>query len=107
VFIRVPFKIWIIILTTEFDMTQSLFGPDNLSDGTQPQVNIYTDGGCDPNPGPGGWAAIVRWGDREWVLSGNDPEATNNRMELLAPAAALALLEGLLGRCQVAIYTDS
>ncbi len=88
-------------------MTQSLFGPDNLSDGTQPQVNIYTDGGCDPNPGPGGWAAILRWDDREWVLSGNDPDTTNNRMELLAPAAALALLEGLLGRCQVAIYTDS
>jgi ribonuclease HI len=88
-------------------MTQSLLGPDNLSNGTQPQVNVYTDGGCDPNPGPGGWAAIVRWGDREWVLSGNDPDTTNNRMELLAPAAALALLEGLLGRCQVAIYTDS
>ncbi len=88
-------------------MTQSLLGPDNLGDGTQPQVNVYTDGGCDPNPGPGGWAAIVRWADREWVLSGNDPDATNNRMELLAPAAALALLEGLLGRCQVAIYTDS
>jgi ribonuclease HI len=88
-------------------MTQSLLGPDNLSNDTQPQVNVYTDGGCDPNPGPGGWAAIIRWVGREWVLSGNDPDTTNNRMELLAPAAALALLEGLLGRCQVAMYTDS
>ena len=88
-------------------MTQSLLGPDNLSHGSPPQVDIYTDGGCDPNPGPGGWAAIIRWDDREWVLSGNDPDTTNNRMELLAPATALALLEGLLGRCQVNMYTDS
>jgi ribonuclease HI len=49
----------------------------------------------------------VRWQDREWVLHGNDPDTTNNRMELHAAAAALALLEGLLGRCQVNLYTDS
>jgi ribonuclease HI len=72
-----------------------------------PEVDIYTDGACDPNPGPGGWGAIIHWGDREWVLSGNDPDTTNNRMELHAAAAALALLEGLLGRCQVDIHTDS
>ncbi len=71
------------------------------------QVQVYTDGGCDPNPGPGGWGAIIRWTDREWVLSGNDPDTTNNRMELQAAAAALALLEGVLGRCQVRIHTDS
>jgi len=88
-------------------MSQSLFGPDTLSDGTPPQVNVYTDGGCDPNPGPGGWGAVIRWSDREWTLSGNDPETTNNRMELHAAAAALALLEGLLGRCQVDVHTDS
>ena len=88
-------------------MTQSLLGPDNLSHGSPPQVDIYTDGGCDPNPGPGGWAAIIRWDDREWVLSGSDPDTTNNRMELLAPATALALLEGLLGRCQVNICTPT
>jgi len=88
-------------------MSQSLLGPDTLSDGSPPQVDVYTDGGCDPNPGPGGWGAIIRWGDREWVLSGNDPDTTNNRMELHAAAAALALLEGLLGRCQVDIHTDS
>jgi len=88
-------------------MIQSLFGPDTLSDGTQPQVSVHTDGGCDPNPGPGGWGAIIRWGEREWVLSGNDPDTTNNRMELHAAAAALALLEGLLGPCQVDLHTDS
>jgi len=88
-------------------MSQSLFGSDTLSDTIPLQVDIYTDGGCDPNPGPGGWGAIIRWGDREWVLSGNDLDTTNNRMELHAAAAALALLEGLLGRCQVDIHTDS
>jgi ribonuclease HI len=70
-------------------------------------VEVYTDGGCDPNPGPGGWGAILRWGDREWVLSGNDPDTTNNRMELQAAAAALTLLEGLVGRCRVRVHTDS
>ena len=52
-------------------------------------VIIYTDGGADPNPGIGGWAAILRAGDREKVLTGNDPETTNNRMELKAAIAAL------------------
>ncbi len=88
-------------------MSQSLFGPDTLSGESSPQVDVYTDGGCDPNPGPGGWGAIIRWGEREWMLSGNDPDTTNNRMELHAAAAALALLEGLLGRCQVNLHTDS
>jgi ribonuclease HI len=78
-----------------------------VRDGPTPEVAVYTDGGCDPNPGPGGWGAILRWGDREWVLSGNDPDTTNNRMELQAAAAALALLEGLAGRCQVRVHTDS
>jgi ribonuclease HI len=88
-------------------MPQSLFGPDTLRDTIPPQVDVYTDGGCDPNPGPGGWGGVVRWVDREWTLSGNDPDTTNNRMELHAASAALALLQGLLGRCQVNVYTDS
>jgi len=79
-----------------------------LSPRGQPvHVEVYTDGGCDPNPGPGGWAAIIRLEEREWVLQGNDPDTTNNRMELQAATAALALLERLLGRCQVDLYTDS
>jgi len=71
------------------------------------RAQIYTDGGCEPNPGPGGWAAIIRLDEREWVLHGNDPDTTNNRMELQAAVAALALLESSLGRCQVELYTDS
>ena len=71
------------------------------------QADVYTDGACDPNPGPGGWSAIIRLPEREWVLSGNDPDTTNNRMELQAAAAALALLEGLLGGCRVDVHTDS
>ena len=82
-------------------MPQSLPDSDTLHDTIPPQVNVYSDGGCDPNPGPGGWGAVIHWDDREWLLSGNDPDTTNNRMELHAAAAALALLEGLLGRCQV------
>jgi ribonuclease HI len=76
-------------------------------DDMPPQADIYTDGGCEPNPGPGGWGAIIRWGDQEWVLSGNDRDTTNNRMELHAAAAALALLAGLIGPCRVRIHTDS
>ncbi|UCG23526.1 MAG: ribonuclease HI [Chloroflexota bacterium] len=67
-------------------------------------VTIYTDGGADPNPGVGGWAAILRAGDREKVLSGSDPSTTNNRMEL---TAAIAALEALTRPSQVALYTDS
>ena len=88
-------------------MTQRSSAPDTQNDGPLPEVAVYTDGGCDPNPGPGGWGAIIRLGEREWVLSGNDPSTTNNRMELQAAAAALALLEGLLGRSKVQVYTDS
>jgi ribonuclease HI len=88
-------------------MIQSSAVRDTQDDGPLPEVAVYTDGGCDPNPGPGGWGAIIRTGEREWVLSGNDPATTNNRMELQAAAAALALLEGLLGPCRVQVYTDS
>jgi ribonuclease HI len=70
-------------------------------------VQVYTDGGCKPNPGPGGWGAIIRFGNHEWLLSGNDPHTTNNRMEMQAAVAALGLLEGAVGRCQVELYTDS
>ena len=88
-------------------MSQSQNSSDTLSSLPLPRIEVYTDGGCDPNPGPGGWGTIIRWGQREWVLSGNDPDTTNNRMELYAAAAALALLAELLGPCQVSIHTDS
>ena len=67
-------------------------------------VEIWTDGGCKPNPGPGGWAAILRCRGVERTLTGNDPATTNNRMELTAAAAAL---ETLLRPCMVVLHTDS
>ena len=70
----------------------------------RPVVTIYTDGACEPNPGPGGWAAILRYGSREEILSGADPQTTNNRMEL---QAAISALEALNERSQVRLYTDS
>jgi ribonuclease HI len=70
-------------------------------------VTVYTDGGCDPNPGPGGWGAVIEHGDREQVLSGSERETTNNRMELTATIEALHWLEGSFGQCVVDLYTDS
>lgn len=67
-------------------------------------VEIWTDGGCKPNPGPGGWAAILRYGERERELSGAEPQTTNNRMELTAATMAL---ETLTRPCRVVLHTDS
>jgi ribonuclease HI len=67
-------------------------------------VEIFTDGACRGNPGPGGWAAILRRGAQEKELSGYDPDTTNNRMELLG---AIEGLKALKERCQVTLYTDS
>ncbi len=75
-----------------------------MAESTKDQVVIYTDGGSDPNPGIGGWAAILRFGKHEKVLTGNDPEATNNRMEL---TAAIRALEALKRPCTIDFYTDS
>ena len=68
------------------------------------RVVIYTDGACRGNPGPGGWAALMRSGDTEKVLSGAERETTNNRMELMA---AIGALEALKRSCQVRLTTDS
>ena len=67
-------------------------------------VHVHTDGACLGNPGPGGWAALLRYGARERELSGGDPATTNNRMELMA---AIQALEVLTEPCQVDLYTDS
>jgi len=67
-------------------------------------VEVWTDGGCKPNPGPGGWAAILRYGETEKELSGAEAATTNNRMELTAACAAL---EALTRPCRVVIHTDS
>lgn len=67
-------------------------------------VEIYTDGACLGNPGPGGWGAILRWRDRERELSGGEPATTNNRMELMA---AISGLEALRRDVRARVYTDS
>lgn len=69
------------------------------------EVHIYTDGACSPNPGPGGWGAVLRYGERELDLYGGEPgPTTNNRMELTAPIRALERLER---PSQVRVFTDS
>lgn len=75
--------------------------PDQLD---IPEVVIYSDGGADPNPGIGGWAALLRHDDRESVLTGNDPKTTNNRMEL---QAAISALRALRRPCRIEFHTDS
>jgi len=69
-----------------------------------PRVTIYTDGACSGNPGPGGWGALLRYGDHEKTLSGGQSQTTNNRMEL---TAAIRALQALTRPCQVDFYTDS
>ena len=68
------------------------------------QVEIYTDGACSGNPGPGGWGAVLRYGAHERELYGGEPDTTNNRMELMA---AIAALEALREPCEVVLHTDS
>ncbi|GAB0113059.1 ribonuclease HI [Acidisoma sp. C75] len=67
-------------------------------------VEIWTDGGAKPNPGPGGWGAILRFGTAEKELSGAERQTTNNRMELTAAAEALT---ALTRPCRVVLHTDS
>lgn len=69
-----------------------------------PHVVIATDGACKGNPGPGGWGAIIRMGEREKEISGGEANTTNNRMELLA---AIRALEALKRPCRVTLSTDS
>ncbi len=68
------------------------------------QVEIYTDGACRGNPGPGGWGAILVYGDKEKELSGGEKETTNNRMELLA---AIEGLKALKEPCRITLTSDS
>ena len=69
-----------------------------------PEVEIYTDGACSGNPGPGGWAAILRYGDQEKEISGGEKETTNNRMEV---RAALEALRALNRPSRIRFHTDS
>lgn len=67
-------------------------------------VEVFTDGACLGNPGPGGWAALLRSGGHEKLLAGGETASTNNRMELFA---AIVALEGLTRSCAVVLTTDS
>ena len=67
-------------------------------------VELFTDGACSGNPGPGGWGVILRWRDTERELFGGEPSTTNNRMELLAVIEGLRALKK---PCRVDVYTDS
>ena len=67
-------------------------------------VEVFTDGGCRGNPGPGGWGAVLRFGGHERELRGSEENTTNNRMELLA---AISALEAMTEPCKVILTTDS
>ncbi len=71
---------------------------------TPKKVEIFTDGACKGNPGPGGWGAIIRYGGHEREMSGGEPATTNNRMEMMAIIKAL---DALTRPCDVALHTDS
>ena len=68
------------------------------------KVEIYTDGACRGNPGPGGWGALLMYGDERKEIFGGEQETTNNRMELVAAIFALASLKR---SCDLTLYTDS
>jgi ribonuclease HI len=67
-------------------------------------IDIYTDGACSGNPGPGGWGSVLLWGDHRRELSGGEPETTNNRMEMMAVIRAI---EALKRPSKINLYTDS
>ena len=75
-----------------------------MSLSTRKEVEIFTDGACSGNPGPGGWGAILRYRGVEKEIAGHSPGTTNNRMEM---TAVLEALKALKEPCQVIIYTDS
>ena len=77
---------------------------DNQGDSSGNVVEIFTDGACSGNPGPGGWGAVMRWRGKERELSGGEKETTNNRMELMA---AIVALETLKRPMDVVLTTDS
>ena len=68
------------------------------------QIEIFTDGACKGNPGPGGWGAVIRYGKHEKEIAGGDPDTTNNRMEL---SAAIHALNTLIEPCSIKLHTDS
>jgi ribonuclease HI len=78
--------------------------PQPKRDAADPVVEIWADGACKGNPGPGGWGAVLRFGDQEKEIFGGETPTTNNRMELTAVIEALLHLKR---RCRVVVHTDS
>ncbi len=68
------------------------------------QVDIFTDGACKGNPGPGGWGVLLRMGRHEKEMAGGEPQTTNNRMEM---TAVIRALDALIEPCEVTVHTDS
>lgn len=68
------------------------------------QIEIYTDGACSGNPGPGGWGAVLRYGNHEREMSGAEPLTTNNRMEI---SAVINAIDALKEPCKITLYSDS
>lgn len=101
---RKPIKVFV-KLSVE-SLTLEAQSPKNRERETEllKDITIYTDGACSGNPGPGGWGAILRYGNIQKELSGYSPLTTNNQMELLA---AIEALKALKEPCKVALYTDS
>jgi ribonuclease HI len=73
-------------------------------DSSKKIVEIFTDGACSGNPGPGGWGAILRYGGTEKELNGGEPATTNNRMEMMA---AIMAIEAVKRPCEIHLHTDS
>ena len=82
----------------------ALTEPAGVATNASRQVEIFTDGACSGNPGPGGWGAILRYRGKEKEISGGETETTNNRMELMA---AIAALEALTRPADIVVHTDS
>jgi ribonuclease HI len=78
--------------------------PPDAAEVSLKKIEIFTDGACKGNPGPGGWGAILRMGKHEKELSGSDPQTTNNRMEM---TGVIRALNALTEPCEITICTDS
>lgn len=91
-------------LTSNTRQAAAVLTDTDASDKHLSRVDIWTDGACKGNPGPGGWGALLRQGQFEKTLYGGEPLTTNNRMELMAVIQAL---QALKRRCEVTVHTDS
>ena len=75
-----------------------------MTSSAKKRVEIFTDGACSGNPGPGGWGAVLRYGEVEKEMNGAEPSTTNNRMELMA---AIMAIEAVKRPCEIQLHTDS